>query len=215
MKKLKQVKQITQFLLWTCSLVVLAACASSGGSTATTYTDPEYAGAGFKNILVIGVAGSYDNRAYFERHMASRIGTSGASGTAYYTVIGRNKEITRSDVSDAVRSRGFDAVFLTRVLSQESSVSVEQGASTAKVTRKDADSAIDLFRYDYEVLNNPDILSLETHVVLSTEVFSAADEKRIYAMQTTLSGHENAGLLIESAVDEIVGHLRKEGMIDQ
>lgn len=208
-------KQIKQFLTWLSTLVVLTACASSGGNTATTFSDPGYVDAGFSNVLVIGVAGSYDNRAYFERTMASRIGAGNANGTAYYSVIGRNKEITRSDVSDAVRSRGFDAVVLTRVLSQESSVSVEQGASTAKVTRKEADSAIDLFRYDYEVLNNPDTLSLETHVVLSTEVFSAADEKRVYAMQTSLSGHENAGLLIESAVDEIVGHLRKDGMIGQ
>jgi hypothetical protein len=89
----------------------------------------------------------------------------------------------------------------------------QRGASTAKATRRDAESPIDLFRYDYEVLNNPSQINVASTVVLSTEIFSAADEKRVYAMETTISDKENVALLVDHAVEEIVAHLRKDGII--
>jgi hypothetical protein len=193
--------------------LMLSACGTSTIKPVTTFEAPGYEDASYSNLLVIGVAGSYDTRANFERSMASRLNASGAAGTAYYSVIGRNKEITRSDVSDAVRARGFDAVVLTRIVSQESTVVEQRGASTAKATRRDAESPIDLFRYDYEVLNNPSQINVASTVVLSTEIFSAADEKRVYAMETTISDKENVALLVDHAVEEIVAHLRKDGII--
>ncbi len=200
-------------LTCTALVFILTACASSSIKPVTTFAEPGYENASFSNVLVIGVAGSYESRARFERVMASRLNASGVSGTAYYAVIGRNKKITRSDVTDAVRARGFDAVALTRVVSQESDVTVQRGASTAQATRRDNESPIDLFRYDYEVLNNPSTINVATTVVLSTEVFSAADEKRVYAMETTISDKENIRLLIDEAVQKIVSHMQKDGMI--
>lgn len=191
----------------------LTGCASSSIKPVTTFQDPAFENAAFKDALVIGVAGSYESRANFERHMASTLNASGIKGTAYYAVIGRNKEITRSDVSDAVRARGFDAVILTRVLSQETDVSEKRGASTASAIRRGDEPVIDLFRYDYEVLNNPSTINVNSTVVLSTEIFSAADEKRVYAMQTTVSDKENIQYLIEEAVEKIVAHIRKDGML--
>jgi hypothetical protein len=198
----------TIWLLW-----LLSGCATSSIKPVTTFQEPGYENAAYRDALIIGVAGSYDSRATFERHMASTLSDSGIKGTAYYSVIGRNKEITRSDVSDAVRARGFDSVILTRIVSQESNVSEKRGASTATASRRDSEPVIDLFRYDYEVLNNPSTINVASTVVLSTEVFSAVDEKRVFAMQTTISDEENVRLLLEEAVEKIVAHLRKEGVV--
>lgn len=192
---------------------IVSGCASSSIRPVTTFQEPGYGSAAFKDALIIGVAGSYENRANFERHMASTLNASGIKGTAYFTVIGRNQEITRSDVTDAVRARGFDSVVLTRIVSQESEVSEKRGASTAKATRRNEQGAIDLFRYDYEVLNNPSQINVASTVVLSTEVYSAVDEKRVYAMQTTISDKENIRLLIDEAVEKIVSHMQRDGVI--
>ena len=192
-------------------LFLLGAC-SSTLSTVKTFEDPDYADASFSKILVIGVAGSYESRARWERTMASRISSRGASATAYHSVVGRNQEINRNSVTNAVRANQFDAVLLTRVKSQESDVTVKRGASTAKVSRMD-DRPIDLFRYDYEVLNNPESINVETTVVLSTELFAAADEKRIWAIESTVSDKENVSYLIEDAINMIVGELDKDRLI--
>lgn len=203
----------TQVFVFAAMAIVLAACSSTSIKPVTTFREAGYEAPRFNNVLVIGVAGSYESRTQFERMMASRLNATGTRATAYFGVVGRNKEITRSDVTDAVRARGFDAVVLTRVVSQQSSVSEKDGASTAKATRRDASSAVDLFRYDYEVLNNPSSINIKSTVVLSTEVFSAADEKRVYEMQTTITDKVNITVLIDEAVNSIVAHLQKDGMV--
>lgn len=203
----------TQAILSVASLLILAACSSTSIKPVTVFQETGYVKPGYSNVLVIGVAGSYETRTQFERMMTSTLNAAGTKATAYFGVVGRNKEITRNDVTDAVRARGFDAVVLTRVVSQQSSVSEKGGASTAKATRRDAHSAIDLFRYDYEVLNDPSTINIKSTVVLSTEVFSAADEIRVYEMQTTISDKVNINVLIDEAVNSIVAHLQKDGMV--
>ncbi len=193
-------------------LILLFAGCAAPVQVVKTFEDPGYTESAFSDVLVIGVTGSYDNRARFERSMASQLSSFGIAGTAYYTVIGRNRPITRSDVSNAVQSRGFDAVLLTRVVSQEVSASEKSGAATGTATRKDS-GAVDLFRYDYEMLNNPSTINIARTVVLSTELYSAADEKRIWAIETTVSAKENAASLIDDAVAQIAGQLRKDHMI--
>lgn len=194
--------------------LVTVGCASSSIKPVTTFEEPGYENASFKNVLVIGVAGSYDSRAQFERMMASNINAGKGSATAYYSVIGRNQEITRSEVTDAVRARGFDSVVLTRVINQELSVTEKRGASTAQAVRRNEKPGIDLFRYDYEVLNNPSTISVASTVRLSTEVYSAADENRVFAMETTISDKQNIRLLIDEAAAKIVAHLRKDGILE-
>jgi len=144
--------------------------------------------------------------------MASRITRQGASASAYYSVVGRNQEINRNTVSNAVRSNGFDAVLLTRVQSQTSDVNVRRGASTAKVSRMN-DRPVDLFRYDYEILNNPDTINVQSTVVLATELFDAGDEKRIWAIESTISDKENVNYLIEDAIDMVVRELGRDRLI--
>lgn len=192
-------------------LSLLGAC-SSALSTVKTFEDPEYANTSFNKILVIGVAGSYNNRARWERAMVSNISAQGSSASAYYSVIGRDQEITRDNVFNAVRANGFDAVLLTRVQSNDSDVTVKRGASTAKVSRMD-DRPIDFFRYDYEVLNNPETINVARTVVLLTELFAANGEKRIWAIESTVSDKENVTYLIEDVVDMVVGQLRKDRLI--
>lgn len=196
------------------ALLLVAACASSSIRTSTTFEESGFEDAGFSNALIIGVAGRYDTRARWEREMANAINASGASGTAYYSVVGRNAEITRSDVTDAVRARGFDSVILTRLVSSETEVNEQRGASTAQAVRRSTDEGVaNLFRYDYEVLNNPSTINVASTVVLLTEVYSAADEKRVFAMETTVSDKENIGRLVDEAVGRIVSHMQKDGIL--
>ena len=200
-----------------CLATVLLLCTTLGGcasalSTVKTYEDPDYKGMTFNNVLVIGVAGNYENRARWERLMAARISARGSAATAYYSVVGRGQEITRDTVIDAVRANDFDAVVLTRIKSQVSDLVVQRGASTASASRMNERPA-DFFRYEYEVLNNPDTINVESTVVLSTEFFAANDQKRIWAIDSTVSGKENVTYLIEDAVDMVVEELSKDRLI--
>jgi hypothetical protein len=192
---------------------VLAACSGSTAAVKKTLDNPKYTDLSYRDILVIGVGGDYNNRAYFEREMVSRIKAEGAAATAYYTVVGRSQPITRNTVSAAVKSRGFDAVLLTRVISQETDVSMGGESSQTKVTRKSADRAIDLFRYDYDELMEPGDINISSTVTLSAEMFSGPDETRMWAIESTIADKENVGQIIEAAADTIMGQLKKDNLI--
>lgn len=148
-------------------LLAVAGCASSTAATVRkTLDNPKYTDHSYSDILVIGVGGNYDHRTAFERAMVTRIMVEGATATAYYAVVGRNKPVTRNKVSTAVKSRDFDAVLLACILSQSSDVSIASGV-------------IDLFRYDYEELVNPSKIDISGAVILSTELISGPDETRM------------------------------------
>jgi hypothetical protein len=163
--------------------VVLSGCAATG----TTSADPDPAKVSYSNFLIIGVAGDYNNRAYFERSVVSGIRAKGSSARAFHVVAPGNKPITREAVKDAIESGGFDAVLVTRVLATDSDLDVRSTVTGTKVTRKDG-GVLDLFRYDYEDLDEPMSLELNTKV-------------------------KNVGQLIEDAAEDVVRRLDRDDLI--
>lgn len=191
------------------SMPLLTGCAGSAGVTKTL---DETGGARFDNVLVIAVAHDYSGRAMLERAVVSRIRATGSSATAYYTVVGNNPPIDRSRVVEEVRAGNFDSVLLTRVKDQGIDASVRSGPADAKATAKGG-NPFNLFRYDYEELNEPEIIDLNRTVVLTTELYAAAGERKVWAVETTSSNKPNIGELVESSAEAIVAQLRRDGLV--
>lgn len=207
-----RLQRVHTLVIISVSLVLtLAGCAESN-KVMKTFDDPTYTDSSYSDILVLGVGGDYNNRAAFERAMVSRIKADGAAATPYYTVVGRHQPIDRQVVSTAIRLRGFDAVLLARVISQDADTSVQSRSGRPKVTRRD-DRAIDLFGYDYATLREPNIINISSTIVLSAEMFSGADERRMWAIASTIATKDNVNQIIESAADTIVSQLRKDNLI--
>lgn len=194
-------------------LVLAAACAATPGSKINKVLQhPDYKEAGFRNVLVIAVADDYDARAQFERQVVSGIREIGAEATAYYTILGHNPPITSSGINNAVRSRHFDAVLMTRIEGQKHEVSVKGSAPDAKATHREG-TVFDVFRYDYEELNEPDRVEINSSIVLVTELYAAAEQKKVWAIESTSFNYTDIYQLINSEAKTIVGRLKKDRMV--
>lgn len=193
-------------------LIAVSAIATGCAATGTTSADPDAAKMSYSNFLVIGVAGDYNNRAYFERRVVSGIRAKGSSARAFHVVAPGNKPLTREAVKDAIESGGFDAVVVTRVLATDSDLDVKGTVTGTKITRKDG-GVLDLFRYDYEDLDEPMSLELNTEVTLSTEVYSAATEQMVWSFDSVSSATEDVGQLIEDAAEDVVKRLDRDDLI--
>jgi len=191
--------------------VLLAGCATPT-RVSSTFSDDDYEVSAFENILVIGVAGNYNSRAQFERTLASGIRAEGASASAYYTVVPGNDPISREAVLQAVSAGDFDAVLLTRIVNQEDNIEEESGSTGARASTIGG-RPINFFRYDYEELNEPSTINLTTTVTLSSELFSAAEEKMIWAIEVSNSDASNTGTLIDETTASIVARLRGDGFV--
>lgn len=189
---------------------LVGGCASSP-STRVTYADEAFADAAYANFLVIGVAGNYNNRAYFEREIVSGLRTAGANATAFYSLAG-STPFDRDSVLEAVQENGFDAVLVTRVKDRAAQMDIAPGSTAARASPIGG-RPIGFFRYDYEEFNEPETLNLSMSVTLSTELFDAADEKMIWAVQTTQSGEKRIGALIEDVADAIVRRISASDLI--
>lgn len=203
---------VARFVSFALLGLALSAC-SSGPQVIKTLHDDAFKGVTFHSILVIGVASNHTNRAQFERQVVSGINATGAAATAYHTVVGRNPSVNRNDITNAIRSRGFDAVLITRVKGQERSFSESQGAPITARERRDVDgNAFNLFRFDYVELNDPVTVNITATVNLVTELYSAADEKKVWAIETVNSA-EHVGLLIDEESAAIVRELSRDKLI--
>jgi len=166
----------------------------------------------YSNFLVIGVAGDYTNRAYFERSVVSGIRAKGSSSSAFHVVAGGNKPVTREAVKEAIVSGGFDAVVVTRVLDTDTEVDTGNTVAGAKATHKDG-GLINLFRYDYEELNESLAVELNTRITFATELYDAGSEQLVWAVESTGSRQENIGMLIDETAATVVKQLARKNLI--
>ena len=194
--------------------VLLLIAVSAVATGCATSASPDLAKLAYSNFLVIGVAGDYNNRAYFERSVVSGIRAKGSSARAFHVVTPGNKPLTREAVKDAIESGGFDAVLVSRVLDTESDLGVKSAVTGTKVTRKDG-GVLDLFRYDYEELDEPMSLELKAKVNIATELYSAATEQKVWSIDSVSSATENIGKLIEDAAENVVKRLHRDDLISQ
>ncbi len=201
--------RLTGFVLALC--VVFAGCSASTGSVKSSGI-ADYQGAAFTTILVIGVANDYNGRARFERLLVSKLAEHDVAAVAYYRAMDGNKPIDKESIRQLVETEGFDAVLITRVLNRDNAAAVKSGSVATKSTRLD-EGALHLFRYDYEELNEPETLSVEMSVTLSSEVFAVESRNRVWAIESEISKKEVISQLVDDAVATIVRRLQKDGLI--
>ena len=199
-------------VLFIAAVSLLVAACSSSGKTTTSSDNDQLSDSSYSNFLVIGVAGNYTNRAQFKRTMVSALRSKGASASTYYSVVKGNHALEREAIVEAVKTHGFDAVLLTRVVSQNVDVSRKSGSSETPTSRKDG-SLVNFFRYDYEELNQPASIDLTTTTALASELFSAADEKVVWAYEFTSPASTDVGGTINYASETILKRLNRDRLI--
>ena len=209
---MRPAKFLTVFAVLIAATLVVSACGAPSTKVTRTLYDKEYKGTRFSNVLVIAVADNYDARAQFERTVSSGIRATGAQATPYYTVIGHNPPVTVNDITNAVRSRKFDAVLFTRVSGSTESIEVKEGAASGKSTVIGG-SVIDVFRYDYEEYQEPENVRIGAEVALVTELYAAQDQKKIWVIESSSFDRTSIQQIIDNAAEAIVKKLRSDRLV--
>ena len=193
-------------------LVALQAACGPTLNIRQTYEDEAYTEKVYQNVLVLAVAADYNARARFERSLASAIESPTTAAMEYYEIADGDQEVTREKILAAIEEFGYDGVIVTQIGSRESELSVRRGTKEAKVSRRD-DRAVDYFRYDYEILNNPNEINVAMTVVLVSDFFDAADAKRIWTAESTVGDKENIQFLVDDAAAMIAARLERDGIV--
>lgn len=183
---------------------MLASCATAPGvEVIRTLLDPAVEDARFENVLIVSVAGDYAERAEMEQKLSSKLAGNATLAAPYYSVIGRGPQVTRNLINTAIKNRSFDSVLFVRSVGQDIP-NLAPGRPTGQ--------AFQLFLYDYDEFNRPERIAAGASVTLVTEFYSAAGERKIWAIETLSFEHTSASELIERHAEAIASHVRKDGL---
>ncbi len=197
-------RQFQLYLAAIATFVLLLTSCSSPSTIIRTLSDPSVGQVRFDNVLVIGVAGDFSSRAQFERGIAAAFSADDSAATAYYTVVGRNPQVSRNAIHNAIRARSFDAVLFVRLKGQD---------IPEAIANRPTGSAFDLFLYDYPEFNAASGFQRDSTATFVSEFYVADSEKKIWAIESLMFEHESAEQVIDSQVKAIAEQLRKDKLI--
>jgi hypothetical protein len=186
-------------------------CASSSKIT-RTYEDPAFSGVSYQNILVAAGLEVYENRANYERVLATSLVSAGVSASPLYQISGGNQPIDRDVIMEAVQAGGFDAVLYTRAIGSQANITKSTGQTTVDPNRK-SDNVVNLFRYDYEENTDPDYDSLTASATVTTELYAVSSETKIWEARSDLAERDSVALLINDAVSLLTGALKRDKLL--
>ncbi len=183
---------------------LLSACATQTAQIIRTLLDPTVGDYGFSNVLVICVAGDYTERTRFEQHLTAALTTDRTTASPYFAVVGRNPQVTRNTINNAIRSRQFDGVLFVRLQGQDI-----PAAAPGRPTGRN----FQLFLYDYEEFNRPARMSLSSTVTLVSEFYATAGGKKLWSIESLSFDHDSADEVIELQVNSIAAQIRKDRLV--
>jgi hypothetical protein len=187
-------------------MALASACGTtSGGNIIKTVHDIEGA-APFGNILVISVAGDIQTRTEFEQGIANAISTDATVVTPFYTVVGRNPQLSRNMLSNVVRAREFDAIILTRL----------QGQDRANlVPNRPTGRLFNLYLYDYEELNIPTSIKAGSTISFVVEVYDTRAEKKVWAIESLIFESKTVESVVAEQLAAISAEILQDGLVRQ
>lgn len=158
----------------------------------------------FADVLVIGVAGDFPTRVQFEQQLAAAISGEEASATAFYTVVGRNPQLTREILENVIEAREFDAVILTRMKGQD---------RADLVPNRPTGTLFDLYLYDYAELNIPESIPIGSTVSFVVEIYDTALRKKAWGIESLLFNTRSLDTVIAEQATAIAAEIFEDDMV--
>lgn len=192
------------------AMLGLAAC-----GTVTTvplvWKDPDYAGAGFQRILVIGVAEQPGTRRLFEDRFAAALAERGAAATASYALLPDPNRLGEERIRAAMTDGGYDAVIVTRLVDEEERTTVVPPRTYT--VPGFYTGYYGYYRRSWDVVHEPGYTRVVKVVRLETNLYAAASGALVWSGQSETLDPSSVADVIASATAAVAGQLADDGLI--
>ena len=195
-------------VLFTCTFLI--SCANS--KLTSTWTDPQYRGSQYSNLLVIGAAEKDSIRRSFEKKFVEKLKAAGVKAVESSSVMSRDEKIDKETILAVVAKTGVDGVLLTYLVALK-----EKEVTSPSGTYQPAAN------YPYGL--TPDIsssagsgsdsqyYSTRVKVRLETNLYDAKTEQKIWSARSTTLNPKSDTALIDSVIELITKDLKKNKLI--
>jgi len=198
--------------------VALAAC-STGPQITRTQDVSESADTPYRNILVIALFPSFDNRKRLEKEIVQQLSMLGTDAVASTSLMNTKTPVTRQTFLAMVKQMESDAVLVTQPLGIESKTAMKD-ANPESTYNVRPTYYFNVWEVELTEYVEPQFLEIESSVALATQIYSVRSQEAVWAIESRFKmvQTEERAANYTYFVDEgiaIVKHLSRDGLIAQ
>jgi hypothetical protein len=182
----------------------LGGLACSSTKLTSVYVARDFSGGPFRKLLVVGLGATEGGRAAFENAMADRLAAQGVLAVASGNLIVSADDVSRESLRAWVRSDGYDAVLVARL------VDVQKQTSYRPPTYTDL---YGYWGYYGPYVTSPGYVSETTTLLIENTLFDAATGKVVYSAQSKTFQPGSRDQLIGELVPLLVKDLTQRGLL--
>ena len=192
------------------SALSAGACSKSESKTTipATWRNPEFTGAPFSKLFVIGVGRNGDYRRLYEDSMVRALDGEGARAQASWVLFPENDKLEAEKVIPAVREGGFDAVVIARLLSVDDEVEYVPGKPPAS-----SDLYMSGYNDAYAVNSDPGYYRTNIKYRVETALYSIRDGMPVWLARSDTVNPDSVGEVIQSMSSSVAKRMKSEGLI--
>ena len=200
--------------------LLVTACATTQPSA--VWKDPSYQGHPRK-VMVVGVAKKSVTRRIFEDEFVRQLKAHGMDAIASYTVLPDELQKDHAAIADKVEQQGADTVLITRLVSKKTVKFYVPGTvyypppyyPLPNYPPPYYGTWPDYYGYGYQAMNTPGYMAEEELAVIETNLYSAANDKLIWAASTETGTSGPNQERIRSYIGIMVKAMVEQGLLNK
>jgi hypothetical protein len=192
------------------SMLTAGACSKNETKTTipATWRNPEFTGAPFSKLFVIGVGRNGDYRRLYEDSMVRALEAEGARAQASWALFPENDKLEAEKVMSAVSKGDFDAVVIARLLSVDDEVEYVPGKPPTS-----SDLYMSGYNDAYAVNSDPGYYRTNIKYRVETALYSIRDGMPVWLARSDTVNPDSVGEIIESVSSGVAKRMKSEGLI--
>lgn len=194
MKKdfLRRLTSLTMFA------IVLAACASAPKVTTLTPLS-DSASVPYRNVLVLSLFESFDNRRYLEREVVRELKDRGVNAVAMTSLRDSRTKLSRELVLQSVEDINADAVLVTQLMNLQTTGKIKDARPEATYNLRPT-YYYNVFSVELTEYVEPPLVEYSHDLALGTELFAADDQQMVWSIASRQKLVENSDRFADYSV---------------
>ena len=205
----------TRSILIVLALSVLLFTGCSKTSVTGSWKKSDYAGQPFTSILVVGLTGEPNNKLLWENVMADKLRQNGlAQVSTTITAFPNDREIDKNEIIDFVKSKGFEAVLVTRLVDTKKEEVYHPpsggyyGGAYGHYSHFNS-----YYPHAYNQVYSPGYTATMTTVLLETNLYRTDTQELIWSMSSDTFDPRSVNQLVDSVSKKVLATLKKDKLI--
>ena len=176
-----------------------------------------------RKVMVVGVAKKPVNRRVFEDEFVRQLRTHGVDAIASYTVLPDELEKNHAAIAAKVEQQGADAVLITRLVSKKTVQIYVPGTTyypppyypLPNYPPPSYGTWPDYYGYGYQAMYTPGYMADEEFAVIETNLYSAVNDKLIWAASTETGTRGPDQERIKSYIGIMMKAMVEQGLLNR